>query len=280
MRIVQITDTHLSHLGGVTARNFEAVVSFVNDVIKPDLVINTGDVVMLSPDSDLDRESARVLHHGFDAPVRVLAGNHDVGEVGDGAWMGIQVNDKRVAAFSEAFGPSRFAEIHDGFAIVGINSEILSSGLEVEAAQWNWLEALIPELNGRSVMLCSHKPLWSPFGEVPGHALAIRDVDRLRLLSLFADAPVKIAASGHLHRYIKGETDSITTISGPSTAFLASSEALVGPGLQQLGIVEYEVDEFSMTAVYRSVRELEECGVWDIPEVTATKTAIETASIV
>jgi hypothetical protein len=34
-----------------------------------------------------------------------------------------------------------------------------------------------------------------------------------------------------------------------------------------------------MTAVYRSVRALEECGVWDIPEVLATKSAIETASI-
>lgn len=279
MRIVQITDTHLSHLGGVTTRNFEAVVSFVNDVIKPDLVINTGDVVMLSPDSDADREAARILHHGFEAPLRVLAGNHDVGEVGESAWMGIQVTDERVAAFTEAFGPSRFAEIYDGYAVVGINSEILSSGLESEAEQWNWLESLVAELEGRSVMLCSHKPLWSPFGEVPGHAIAINGEDRTRLLSLFADAPVEVAASGHLHRYIKGETDSITTISAPSTAFLASSEALVGPGLQQLGIVEYELGKDAMTAVYRSIRELEECGVWDIPEVVTTKTAIETASI-
>jgi 3',5'-cyclic AMP phosphodiesterase CpdA len=279
MRIVQITDTHLSHLGGVTTRNFEAVVSFVNDVIKPDLVINTGDVVMLSPDSVSDREAAQVLHRGFEAPLRVIAGNHDVGEVGENAWMGIHVTDERVAAFTEAFGPSRFADIYDGFAIVGINSEILSSGLESEAEQWSWLEALIPELEGRSVMLCSHKPLWSPFGEVPGHAIAINAADRFRLRSLFADAPVEIAVSGHLHRYIKGETDSITTISGPSTAFLASSEALAGPGLQQLGVVEYEVGKGSMTAVYRSVRELEECNVWDIPEVSTTKTAIETASV-
>jgi 3',5'-cyclic AMP phosphodiesterase CpdA len=279
MRVVHITDTHLSHLGGVTTRNFEAVVAFVNGVIKPDLVINTGDVVMLSPDSDLDREAARVLHEGFEAPLRVIAGNHDVGEVGENAWMGIQVSDERVAAFSESFGPSRFAEVYDGFAIVGINSEVLSSGLDAEVEQWEWLETLVPELDRRSVLLCSHKPLWSPFGEVPGHAIAINNADRLRLLSLFADAPVEIAASGHLHRYIKGETDSITTISAPSTAFLASSEALVGPGLQQLGIVEYEIEKDSMTAVYRSIRELEECTVWDIPEVSATKTAIETASV-
>jgi hypothetical protein len=219
------------------------------------------------------------LHQGFEAPLRVLAGNHDVGEVGENAWMGIQVNDERVAAFTEAFGPSRFAEIYDGFAVVGINSEILSSGLQAEEEQWNWLEALVPELEGRSVMFCSHKPLWSPFGAVPGHTIAINDADRVRLLSLFADAPLEIAASGHLHRYIKGETDSITTISAPSTAFLASSEALVGPGLQQLGIVEYEVVKASMTALYRSVRELEECNVWDIPEVVTTKTAIETASV-
>jgi len=279
MRIVQITDTHISHLGGVTTRNFEAVVTFVNEMIKPDLVINTGDVVMLSPDSDADREAARILHGGVAAPLRVLAGNHEVGEVGENAWMGIQVTDERVAGFAEAFGPSRFAEIYDAYAIVGINSEILSSGLDAETAQWEWLEALRSELEGRKVLLFSHKPLWSPFGDVPGHALAINAADRVRLLSLFADSPVEIAASGHLHRYIKGETDSITTISAPSTAFLASSADLVGPGLQQLGIVEYEVEADKLTSVYRSIRELEECGVWDIPEVLATKTAIETASI-
>ena len=45
-----MSDTHLSHLGGVITENFSQLVDFVNDVLKPDLVVNSGDVVLLSPD--------------------------------------------------------------------------------------------------------------------------------------------------------------------------------------------------------------------------------------
>jgi hypothetical protein len=133
VRIVQISDTHLSHFGGVTNENFARLVDFVNDSLRPDLVVNSGDVGILYPDSAEDRELAVKAHAAFEAEVRVLPGNHDVGEAGEHAWMGLKVTSERVANFREAFSGDRFLEIvGSDWAVVGMNSEICSSGLPEE----------------------------------------------------------------------------------------------------------------------------------------------------
>ncbi|MDA8034277.1 MAG: metallophosphoesterase [Actinomycetota bacterium] len=278
MHVVQISDTHLSHLGGVTTDNFVRLVDHLNAVVRPDLVVNTGDVVMLSPDLDEDRSVARALHDRLAAPVRVLPGNHDVGEVGEEAWMGIVVTDQRVEAFEAAFGPSRFVELVGDLALVGINSEILSSGLACEGEQWQWLDETAARLAHHPVLLFSHKPLWSPFGDVPGHTVAIAKDDRERILELFSASPVTVSASGHLHRYLNGTTDGVLTVSAPSTAFLAAAGGDPRPGLQQLGYVELLVDGSAVRASYRSVPGLVELGAFDLPEVVATKARLEQAA--
>jgi len=136
MRIVQISDTHINHRGGVTNKNFETLSAFVNDVLRPDAVVNAGDVCVLSPDSAEDRETARKLHERFTAPLRVVPGNHDVGEPGAAPWAGISVTSERVAGFRGAFGADHWIELHDEWALIGIDSEIMTSGLPEEAEQW------------------------------------------------------------------------------------------------------------------------------------------------
>ena len=61
MRIVQISDTHLSHLGGPTNDNFEQLIPFINDELAPDLVVHSGDVLIADPDLAADRDIAREL---------------------------------------------------------------------------------------------------------------------------------------------------------------------------------------------------------------------------
>ena len=41
MRIVQISDTHLTNFGGTTNENFGRIVGYVNDVLRPDLIVNS-----------------------------------------------------------------------------------------------------------------------------------------------------------------------------------------------------------------------------------------------
>ena len=42
MRIIQLSDTHISHLGGSPSRNMALLTDYLNAELRPDLVINTG----------------------------------------------------------------------------------------------------------------------------------------------------------------------------------------------------------------------------------------------
>jgi 3',5'-cyclic AMP phosphodiesterase CpdA len=269
MRIVQISDTHLSHLGGVTNDNFEILVTFVNDVLKPDLIVNTGDVALLSPDSTEDREIARRLHERFQAPIRILPGNHDVGEPGVKPWAGISVTSERVAAFREVFGADRWVEVFPEWAVIGINSEVVSSGLPEEAEQWEWLATLPGLIEQRPTLLFMHKPVWSPIDQHIEHALAISEEGRDRLLDILAPVDLRAVGSGHLHRYEASTHGEVLTVSAPSTAFIAGAGGLLG-GLSQLGVVEYVCQDGDVKARFRSVPTLVEDEPWLQPEFVAS----------
>ena len=130
MRIVQISDTHLSHLGGVTTANLRQIAAWVNTTLAPDLIVNTGDIVAAAPDQPLDRDWARAVHGAFHAPVVYLPGNHDVGEPGPAPWKGLGVTADRVAAHRAVFGPDQFAVRDGDWLVAGFNSELLGSGLD------------------------------------------------------------------------------------------------------------------------------------------------------
>jgi 3',5'-cyclic AMP phosphodiesterase CpdA len=273
MRIVQISDTHLTHMEGVTNENFQKLVDFVNDVLKPDLVINTGDLVILSPDSDADRECARAAHERFAAPVRIVPGNHDVGMTGDEPWMGIATTTKRITNFRDGFGTDRFIELPDStWALIGFNSELLSTGLPEETEQWTWLERIANEVRGRCVALFLHRPLWSPMPDVTDHEIAVHDADRDRILQIFSDSCLKLVASGHLHRFIADQHDETLTISAPSSAFIVKGGSL---GLNQLGVVEYRIEGEQIEAYFRSVPTLVEDEPFGLAAFSETLASIE-----
>jgi 3',5'-cyclic AMP phosphodiesterase CpdA len=107
VRIVQLSDTHISHLGGVPAENLTLLANHINHDIRPDLVVHTGDVVIADPDSAPDRDAARRPLALIDAQVVVLPGNHDVGESADQPWMELSVTGERIAAFAATAVRSR-----------------------------------------------------------------------------------------------------------------------------------------------------------------------------
>ena len=269
VRIVQISDTHLTHRGGVTNENFELLVEFINRELRPDLVVNSGDLSLLSPDDEADREMARHLHERLEAPVRVVPGNHDVGEVGADPWAGFGVTGDRIAAFGSTFGPDHWLEVVGDWVVLGINSEVLSSGLAEEAEQWEWFAGLPDEISDRPAMLFLHKPLWSP---VPGGAergLSVAEADRDRLLSLLGAVDLRAVGSGHLHRYQPAAEGDLITVTAPSTAFVAKTFRM-GPGLEQLGVVEYRCAGREVVPRFRSIPTLDERQPYEIDEFVAT----------
>lgn len=277
MRVVQISDTHLTHRGGIGNRNFEQLAAFINDELRPDLIVHTGDVSILDPDSDADRTAARELLGLISAPLRVLPGNHDVGEPGDAPWAGFATTSARVRAFTRVFGPDHWIEPLGGYAVIGLNSEVFATGLPEEQAQWDWLGTLAEQVGGQPALVFCHKALWPPLTSVPAEvALSIPGSVLDRLLRALGPVDVKVYGSGHLHRFEVGQQGGTLTVCAPSTAFVTRThDDLTGPGLRQLGVVEYRCGPEDVEVFFRSVPTLTEGGAADCEQFLAAAADID-----
>jgi len=280
VRIVQISDTHLSHLGGVTTANLRQVAAWVNATLAADLIVNTGDIVAASPDQPLDRDWALAAHAAFDAPVVYLPGNHDVGEPGPVPWKGLGVSSARVAAHRAVFGSDRFAVRDGGWLVLGFNSELLGSGLEEEDEQWHWLARQLSSPDFERLLLFCHKPLWLPRTAPSPAALTVPDQARERLLALAGDRLAAVG-SGHLHRYRRRprtQPPRVLEVWAPSTGFIGQTET-EAPYFEQLGVVEWRLGETgtAVDAWFRAPASLDEREGTAIHELTQTVAALDAA---
>ncbi len=274
MKIVQISDTHLTARGGRTQENFDRVVDYVNNTVRPDLIVHSGDIVIIHPDDADDRTHAHDLIQKFTAPVLVVPGNHDVGEPGATPWKGIGVTDDRVAAFEKVWGPDHWRRDTDGWTVLGLNSELFGSGLDRETAQWEWIETTVADIpDTQRVIVFLHKPIWQAVDEPTEHAFDIGE-SRTRLLTLLDQVSLAAVGSGHLHCYRQAVRDQAIEVWAPATGFVAGDgDALPGP-LHQLGIVEYDCTDAVVRAGYRSVPGLDDVTVTAVPEVIAAIDAL------
>lgn len=277
MKIVQISDTHLTHRGGATEENFLRVVAHVNDVLRPDLVVHSGDVVIADPDALDDHRRARELMAGFTAPVHVVPGNHDVGEPSAHPWMDLRVTDARVAAFEQIWGADRFRLDVDGFTVLGINSELLASGLDREEAQWAWLEKALAD--AQPVLLFLHKPLWPVFDAPVDHAMNVDEAAGERLRGLLDGVALAAVGCGHLHRYRQVDRGDAIEVWAPATAFLAAGvDPRMPEARSSLGVVEYDCDE-TVRARFVEVPGTVAADFTEVPQMRATIADIESRRV-
>jgi len=75
-RLIQISDTHLARRLPTLTQNFHRVSEYI-DARRPDLVVNSGDLVFDGPTSRDDLEFARELHAALPVACRYLPGNHE-----------------------------------------------------------------------------------------------------------------------------------------------------------------------------------------------------------
>lgn len=283
MRIIQFSDTHISHLGGLGHGNTERLADYLNDVAEPDLAVNTGDVVIVDPDATDDRDAAMRIHERINAPLRVLPGNHDVGECAAQPWREIGVTSRRVQDFRSAWGSDRFVVFGDatrdarGWAFVGINSELCGSGLPEEDEQWAWLADVAAEAAGGSVMLFLHKPLVLDGGTRDGITVAAAARDRI--LAAFRGASLRVVANGHLHRYRHTFDGDVMSVWAPSLSFSppAAPDLELGPGTA--GIVEYSIRDASVDARFVTVPGIEGAAdFFTLPEAKHSMEALDQRS--
>jgi 3',5'-cyclic AMP phosphodiesterase CpdA len=265
MRIIQITDTHLSRDTPHFADNWAPLARWIT-AQRPDLVIHTGDVTVDGADVEDDMTYSAGLLRDLGVRWRAVPGNHDVG---DAAHPRQPVNGERLARWHLHFGDDRWVEEVDqrvgGWCIVGLDAMLLDSGLPEEAAQDNWLDAVMAQAAGRPVAWFLHKPLFlnSPEEDDTGY-WAVKPQPRAQLMALLRRYRVSLVASGHLHKAHQIVSEGTRFVWAPASSFLVGEMQPAMPGEKRLGAVLYDLVDPTFSAEIMDVPGLREHRLDDV----------------
>jgi len=241
MRIIQISDTHLSPGKTHFADNWAPLARWIGEQC-PDLVIHTGDVTVDGADLEEDLRSTAELMRGLGVRFRTVPGNHDVG---DPRHDHQPVNEARLERWRAHFGPDRWVEDVEDCRLIGFDAMLLGSGEREEALQARWLEAVMNDARDRRIAWFLHRPLFldNPDEDDTGY-WSVKPQPRVGLLDLARLHSVALVASGHLHKAHNFVRDGTRYIWAPSSAFLVGPrmKAPPMPGEHRLGAVVYEIE--------------------------------------
>jgi 3',5'-cyclic AMP phosphodiesterase CpdA len=240
MRIIQISDTHLSPGKAHFANNWPPLAAWIA-AQNPDLVIHTGDVTVDGADVEEDLRHAAELMHSLDVPFRAVPGNHDVGDAGHASQP---VTDERLARWRTHFGLDRWVEDIEGIRLVGLDAMLLGSGNPEEAVQAAWLDSVMEGAAGRQTAWFLHRPLFLDSPDEPDTGYwSVKPQPRARLIELVQRHSVVLVASGHLHKAYQTVRGVTCYVWAPASSFLVGPETQQGmAGEKRLGAVLYEVN--------------------------------------
>ncbi len=157
-RLVQITDTHITHPGTLlygqvdTPENLRDTVTEINRIRpRPDLVIVTGDLVE-APDRESYRHFKQLLKP-LQVPVFVLPGNHD-----DPEMMAEHLSD--TPWFPVTDDTFQYAVETEDFRVLALNSHAGGSELpELDGDHLDWLERELPKSDKPTLIAVHHPPM-------------------------------------------------------------------------------------------------------------------------
>lgn len=243
LRLVQISDTHLSAGHDAFNDNFERAADHIRQ-LNPDLIVHTGDVTRDAPGSPQELAFARSRLDGLETPVLAIPGNHDIGDnYSDGFTPASPVTTELTAAYEAHFGPGQWVEDRGGWRLVGVNGMLFGSGFEAEKRQWEWLA---DALGGHDrIALFLHKPLFltpehtpedPPFRYVPVDA-------RARLSAMIDRFSVRLVGCGHVHQTRSHRVGDTLFVWAPATAFILpdSMQPLIGDKV--CGFIDYRLGD-------------------------------------
>jgi len=221
--LVVISDPHLSPTHGFFWDNWCRACEAVNR-LSPDAVIVSGDLCINGPESDAEMAFAGKALRRLEPPVYAIPGNHDVGDEPPGQEVDQIIDARRLRRWMSVFGSDRFAFDLGGWRVIGINAQLLGSGLPQEAEQETWLDAELGRTS-RPILFALHKPLFlQSAAEAVPTATSVNPEPRARLLRRLRGAPVRVVVSGHLHCHRDVVRDGLRHVWAPSTAFLLHAE--------------------------------------------------------
>ena len=244
LNIIQVSDTHLSRKWGYFQDNWEAFIDCMHDE-RPDFIFVTGDVCFNGAKAPDDLTYARAQMERLPAPWRAIPGNHDIGDTPPDPRLKGPITAARRARYRRQFGPDFWVEDLGGWRFVGLNAQLLESGLAAEKTQTKLLLDALAAAHDRSLALLIHKPLYLQRPDETGKALShIWPCSRKRLLSLCEKHGVKLVASGHRHCYRAMRHGATRLVWAPPTSFIDTRAKPGGAnGKRRVGYIRYRFED-------------------------------------
>jgi 3',5'-cyclic AMP phosphodiesterase CpdA len=242
IRIFLVSDTHLSRRRAYFQDNWEVFVAEVA-AERPELVIGLGDLSFNGADEDDDLAFARSEFDRLAAPTAVIPGNHDLGESGPDPRRGQTIDAVRHERYLRHFQCDRWIVDRGVWRIIGLNSQLMESGLAEEREQRAWLVDAVETAERRHLLLCLHKPLFLHAAEEPAAPLkALGPEARQWLLSLCERARVPLVVTGHAHEHRVLRHVGTELLWVPTTSFVQPGNASFGgAGLTRAGYVALDL---------------------------------------
>ncbi len=230
-----VSDSHLSARASEAGANWEAAAAVARHAA---LVIHAGDLTLEGAEDGADFDHARRLLDSLGVPWFAVPGNHDVGD--NPGTAGPVIDGERLDRWRTSLGPDRWTVDVGDWTVVGINAQLLDSGLDAEGDQWVWLEQRLgAQPPGRPVMLVTHKPLGASDAEMaisPTHRFVPASARR-RLDEALAQVHCPVVVSGHVHQSRVINHDGRRHIWAPSTWAVLSEAAQRTVGLKRCGVL-------------------------------------------
>ena len=236
--IVQVSDTHLCEVHPYFADNWQIFAEEMAS-LQPDLLIHTGDI---SLNGTMDSRAMKHIKEAVDnlrIPCIAIPGNHDIGTTGGPLKP---ISEARIAHWHEHFGDDHFVHDVEDWRLIGLNTEVLGSGLQSEELQWAHLEDACATASGREIGVFLHRPLFAEMPDEPSSPWSLMAEPRARLIERLCAYRVRFVASGHLHRYRYTKFSGIDLIWCPTTAFVMASNKNDGC-IRRVGYLKWTFSE-------------------------------------
>lgn len=244
--VAQISDMHLSVRHEAFRANFTLVAAAVL-AARPDHTVLSGDLSRDGAGEEADLAYAASCCWSL-GPAWAVPGNHDVGEA---LHVPAQpVTAARLRRFRQHFGPDRWLVDHAGWRLLGLNSQVLGTGLE-EEAQAGFIEEALATLGERRLAVFMHKPAFvRELAETEFAYWTVPPAARATLSSVLMHPALRLVASGHLHLRHTVQLGRVLHQWAPSVGFVVRPEDQGGlPGERVCGALlhRFEVDHVETT---------------------------------
>lgn len=242
MRIVLISDTHFAAHAAAFMDNGRAAARWI-DRFAPDLVIHLGDVTADAVKDPAQFDAAVSVLGPLQATLRVLPGNHDVGEApAHGGGHEPTLDLARVQRFRAAFGPELWVHRQAGWTLLGLNAQAFGHAT-AEAEQWRWLDEALAQADG-PIGLFIHKPLTHHgIAADDDHPRYVPPAARRGLAARFAGRDLRFVASGHVHQALQSEVGGVRRLWVPSCAFIIPDSIQPRIGDKIVGLMTLELSD-------------------------------------